>query len=400
MGTESVEDGFTEGGGALDDAAEAGEASGFAEGEATFEVAGDEVEMADFAVVVAHEPFDATGEGTVVVAEVMGDGGLEGAGEDIVFAGLLVVEFVADAEEEVVGAFELPPGGAVEEFASDEIAEVGDVEPDGGHPTEVLVVAESAAAALHIGFEEAVAVAPLGAAFLLILEPFLDVGLFASFQAAVLEDDAHLGEEAPVAPDLTGLDEGGPGVHAAVGFADAVVEVADHRVAFESDGPEEGDELFHERTDERTGLVGAAVVEDGDVEVAMGIEFGATVAAEGDDGEGFGGEVGGEGGAVGVEGVLEEEIDHFGAGAADFATSAAGAMEDAQALGFDLEEAAEAVRFLAGQAAGWEAQAGVGACRQLFGESGHGGRTVEEGAGWGESGIRKRGMADRGRPGS
>ena len=76
------------------------------------------------------------------------------------------VQFVADAQEKIVGAGELGQLLGPQVTLRDELADVRDPELHAGHPHGILVIAQAADAVLHIGLlqEDRVAIffAPLG----------------------------------------------------------------------------------------------------------------------------------------------------------------------------------------------------------------------------------------------
>lgn len=121
---------------AVKNPAEEGDARGGlrGEGETLFEGASDEVEVAEVAVEILHEPLETDARGAVGVAEAVGDGGLDAAGEDVDGAIGLVVQFVAGAEEEVVGVIELACFGVVDELFGFEFLESAGAVFKEGHP--------------------------------------------------------------------------------------------------------------------------------------------------------------------------------------------------------------------------------------------------------------------------
>ena len=115
------------------------------------------------AVVVAHECLAAAQDRFLWVVEIGCYNTLEAQGEDVGAAAAFVVEFISDALEEVVTFVELSAGAFGNDFGIDELLEFGEAEFDAGHPEDVLVVAQSAAAFFDVWFleEDGVGVFPV-----------------------------------------------------------------------------------------------------------------------------------------------------------------------------------------------------------------------------------------------
>ena len=116
-----------------------------------------------------------------------------------------------------------------------------------------------------------------------------------------------------------------------------------------------------------------AFMQKHDVDVAVRIQFGPAVPADGDqgaDGRGYLGQVG-RGTPHGINDIAQEKVDDGGAGAADFAPFASGAVEDFEAVRLHLEEVLVADQFLAGLGMGWENQARGGAGLNFLEQSRH-----------------------------
>lgn len=231
---------------AVEDAAEEGDARGGlrGEGEALFEGASDEVEVAEVTVEILHEPLETDARGAIGVAEAVGDGGLDAAGEDVDGAVGLVVQFVAGAEEEVVGVVELACFGVVDELFSFEFLEGAGAVFEEGHPEEILVIAEAAAAIFDIRFLEEGGVTELGAARDLVFDSGFDVILLLIDDAASEDGGLEFFEEIEVTIDEAGFDEGGFGLEIGIGDFGAFGEIADGVSDFEADIPERVEEAI------------------------------------------------------------------------------------------------------------------------------------------------------------
>ena len=88
------------------------------------------------------------------VTEGGGDDALEAEGEDVGGFSCLVVELIADAEEEVVGVADLCKSVRGDDAVFCQLIEIAGAGFHARDPEDVLVVAEAAAGFLHVGFLE------------------------------------------------------------------------------------------------------------------------------------------------------------------------------------------------------------------------------------------------------
>ena len=98
-----------------------------------------------------------------------------------------VMEFIADAQQKVISAFEIAQFPRLEVALVDEFIESGDAETHARHPEGVLIIAEAADAIFKIGLLHENRVAMLEAAAALIREAGGDVafGIFRQVMLAV-----------------------------------------------------------------------------------------------------------------------------------------------------------------------------------------------------------------------
>ena len=85
------------------------------------------------------------------------------------------MQFVADPEEIIIGGFELFALGGADEFALFQIRERPRAVFEEGHPQEILIITQAAAAVLNIRLLHTGGIAELGAAAGLILQPRGDI---------------------------------------------------------------------------------------------------------------------------------------------------------------------------------------------------------------------------------
>ncbi len=143
----------------------------------------------------------------------------------------VVMHLRADAQQEIVGGFQLLALALADEVVRLQFLERAGAVLEEGHPEQVLVVAQAAAAVLEVGLLHAGRVAELGA-------PRGLVGQRACAMYSSSCPSTHLPtsvfwnllEQRLVARDQPRLDQRGLGLHVAVGDLDAVLDAA-HRVA-------------------------------------------------------------------------------------------------------------------------------------------------------------------------
>jgi len=326
------------------------------EREALFEGAVDEIDVAGVGVNRAHEFFEALAGRTVHEAEIVRNGRLDVFGEDIRRPADEVVEFVADAEQVIVGGFELFALGLADEFALLQFGEGTGAVFEEGHPDEVLVIAQAAAAVLDVGLLHGGGIAEFVVAGGLVIQAGGDVFVLVTINAFVDDGLLQFFEQGFAAGDEPRLDEGGFGLHVVAGGLDAILDAADGMPDLETEVPERVEDAIHEPGQEGERFVAGddlAVVEEHEIDVAVGIEFGAAITADGDEGDGGGIlflAAGREVGHNGVPHVTEEDVEEPGAGAADIDATGAGAMEDFEPVGFHLQKRLVAGEFRGGKA--------------------------------------------------
>ena len=203
-----------------------------------FEGAGDQEDIARVGVHVAHEALDALAGRAFVVAEVEGDGGLEALAQHVHGAVDVVMHLGADAQQEIVGGFQLLALAFADEVVRLQLLEGTDAILEEGHPEQVLIVAQAAAAVLEVGLLHAGGVAELGAPGGLVGQAHGDVFLLVPDDTFADQGLLEPLEQLLVARDEPRLDERGLGLHVAVGDLDAVLDAADRVADLEADVPQ------------------------------------------------------------------------------------------------------------------------------------------------------------------
>ena len=217
----------------------------------------------------------------MLVAEAIGDLALQAQGEDVAGALLLVVELGADAQELVVGAVELLALANREHAGVDEILAVFKSALHPPEPEQVLVIAQAAAAVLDVRLLQENGVARLLVPFALVAHAPFEEFLFMAVHAAVDEDFLELGEERFVAAEKARLEQRGLGPEIAVGLGDQLGHRARRVPDLKADVPKHVEHVLDEVGDLRGGLGIVGVVEEENVDVAVGIELAAPETADG-----------------------------------------------------------------------------------------------------------------------
>ena len=287
-----------------------GAAAADAEGEAVLDEFRDAENGLRGAVVVLHEMLHPGEHFDFGVAEVLRDAGLQIQAHDIRGAGAHEVEVVAHAQEKVVAAAEGREVVGAQVVLHGEFVDAGDAELHPGHPDGVLVVAQAADAVLDVGLLVENGVGVFRAAARLVVEAHGDVALrvLAHVVAAV-----SLGKrvvELGRAGDEPRLEQGGLGLDLAPRLVERLVDGAGGVADFQAAVPENVEDFVGEVF--LQGLRGGGLRLGGEekhhVDVAQGAEFAATVAAEGDEGDGGG--QGADKAGVGLAGVVEQPDEH------------------------------------------------------------------------------------------
>ena len=288
------------------------------------------------AVVVPHEGLGLAQDAALRVAEFGGDHALKPERELVVFAAGLVVEFVADAVEEIVGGFDVAQRGGGEQSVIDQLAQVGAAAFHPGDPADVVVVAHPAAAFFHVRFLEEDGLGKFLVSAAQVLAAEFEKGRLALGEAVLVESLLELGKELLVAGQQAGLDQRGLvfliGLRLFQAFSDRAAGVAD----LEADIPQQVEDFLNQQREVFRQLVGGAGQEEEQVDIGAGIERPTAVAADGDQCEHGGLLALGEGE---FEQRAQDDIEQFGPGVRDFEAAGPCAVAKLDAVLLDFEEA-------------------------------------------------------------
>ncbi len=244
------------------------------------------VEQRRVLVVVAHERLHLAQDGAVLVAEGVGDLGLQPQGEHVAGALLQVVKLGAHAQQEIVGAVELLALGGGEQRRVDEGLGVGQPALDAADPEQVLVIAQAAAAALDVGLLEKGGVARFFMALVLVADAPGQVVFFLAVQAAPLEGLLVFGEERLVAGQPARFQQRGLGAQVVVGLGHDLLQRARGVADLEADVPKHVEDMLDDVVDLLGFLRRGGLVKEENVDVAVGIELAAAEAAHGHERDG------------------------------------------------------------------------------------------------------------------
>ena len=239
------------------------------------------VEQRRVLVVVAHERLHPAQDRAVLVAETVRDLPLQPQRQDVAGTLLQVMQLGADAQQEIVGAVELLALGRRQQLRIDESLRVGQPPLHFSDPDQVLVIAQAAAAVLHIRFLEKRRVARLFVPVALVAHAPGQVFLFMAVQAAPLEGLLKFREERLVAAEKARLQQRGLRPQVAVGLRHQFLHRARRVPDLKADVPEHIENMLDDVVHLRRVLRAVAGIEKKNVDVAVGIEFAAAESAHG-----------------------------------------------------------------------------------------------------------------------
>ena len=204
------------------------------------------IDVAGVAVVIPHECLGAAQDVALRVVEGGGDDALELEGELIGGFAAVVVQLVANAVDEVVCGFEFAECGDGEQLAFDEVLETTAAALHAGDPLDALVIAQAAAAFLHIRFlqEDRVRVFFMSAAHVLAAQ--FEESRLAFVDAFLGEAGLKISEQLSVAADKARIHERGFIFLIQPCLLDAFGNRAAGMADLEAHVPEEIEDVLHE----------------------------------------------------------------------------------------------------------------------------------------------------------
>ena len=311
-------------------------------GHALFEGAAEEVDVSQVGVDFVHEGFQSSGGRAVCETKRVGNAGLENALKHFFGAVGKVVHFVPNAKKIIIGDGQPAVFCPVDHLVPQQVFHRAASFFEEGHPKEVLIVPQSAAAVFDVGLLHIGRIAEFLATQLLVFKPSDNVGFFPPVNAFGQQSLRHFVKKRFVSGDETGLNQGGLGLHVLVGHVDAILDGSGDGKNLEPNVGERAKESLA-KIDQplvfSAGRQAGAVVKHHDVQVAARAQLAASVAAVGDDRQ-----------AAFVPGrlrtnlqdfvkeILHGQVQDFRSGLGDGASAAAGSMRDFEPMGFHFEK--------------------------------------------------------------
>ncbi len=256
---------------------------GSAAAEAVRERIAERVKQRGVPVVIPHERLHPAQDGAVLVAEAAGDHPLEAQREDVPGALLLVMQFRPDTEEEIVGAVELLALGSGEELLIDEGLSIGEPALDLADPEQILVIAQTAAAVLHVRFLERNGTARLVVPVALIGHAPGEILLLVAAHTLAIEGLLEFVKKGFIPGEIARLQQGGLRAQIAVGLGHQFLHRPGGVADLEPDVPQHVKHVLDEVVDPLRRLRIGIRVKEEDIDIAVGIQFAAPEAADGEE---------------------------------------------------------------------------------------------------------------------
>ena len=289
-----------------------------------------------------HEGFQSSGGRAVCETKRVGNAGLENALKHFFGAVGKVVHFVPNAKKIIVGGGQPAVFRPVDHLVPQQVFHRAASFFEEGHPNEVLIVPQAAAAVFDVGLLHIGRVAEFLATQLLVFKPSSNVGFFPPVNAFGQQGLPHFVKKRFVSDDETGLNQGGLGLHVFVGHANAVRNGSGDGKNLEPNVGERAKESLA-KIDQplvfSAGGQAGAVVKHHDVQVAARAQLASSVASVGDDGqEAFVSVWLRENLQDFVEEMLHGQVQDFRPRFGDGASAAAAAMRDFEPMRFYFEK--------------------------------------------------------------
>ncbi len=199
---------------------------GHNQGHALFHRARDQINVPAVMIKLAHETFNALAGRAVMPAEAGGNRRLEAAAQNISRTVDQVMQFVADPEQETVGAVKLFAFGGADHLALLQVRQRAGVIFEMGHPEQVLIIAQASATILDVRLLHTGGIAVFGPPQSLVLEAGGNVFVLVAHHTLGLDSPREPIEQYFIAKDAAGLDQGRFRLHVVVGHSDAVINRA------------------------------------------------------------------------------------------------------------------------------------------------------------------------------
>ena len=233
-------------------------------------------------VVVLHEALDGARRPAVAIAQAMRDLGLQVEGQALLGAPGQIVQVTAHRPEKAARPVELAQGVAGQHAVLDQVGGIPDPVEELAEPEQGLQVAQAALAFLDVGLEQIAAVAGALVPGVALGELGLDEHGAHACDHLALEALAQPVEGRLVAPQEARLEQAGADPDVGAGKAQALVDRAGRLADLEAQVPQLVEQELDHLLAVRRALVG---VEEQEVDVGVGRQLAAAVAADRDDRE-------------------------------------------------------------------------------------------------------------------
>ncbi len=251
-----------------------------------------------------------------------------------------VMKVGAQAKEKIVGRFDPLAVGFAQPVPADEMRRGERAFLEKCHPKKVLVIAQAAAAALQVRLLHVDAVAKFRMPRGLVLHAQLHIFPFAAPHAVFSKLFAKAARQMRIAGQVTRFQHGGFGEHVRVRQADRFGNRTRGMADFESNIPEQIEDLFDHLRGIRRDAGAVLIVEEHHIHVAKGIEFPAAVTAERHHRQRSGG------GAFVLlreargrrEDVAQHDVNQLDPERANFPAASSGLMNQTKPVFLDLQE--------------------------------------------------------------
>ena len=241
---------------------------------------GDFVNAACVLVVVPHERLAAPQDALLRIVQLVRDLDLLVHQNHVGGFLVQVVQLRADAEQEIVGAFELAALGLIDQLFLDQPGRGAHALLEKADPQKVLVVAQSAAAVFDVRLLHVNRPPKFLVAGGLVLHPRRDVGLHVPDHAPRDELVVELLEQRRVSRDAPCFEAGGFRLHVRVGKLDRTAHRAGAVPHFETRVPQGVEDLFHHGIQPRIELLRFVGMQEHDVHIAEKIHLSSAVATD------------------------------------------------------------------------------------------------------------------------
>ena len=309
-----------------------------AAGELLRDALGDPKNIPGVLVVIFHQRLVPQRAAFLRITEPFGHLVLDGEMEGVGGAPGRVMEISTEAQQKIVGGFDSPAIGLAQPILADEVGRGERAFLEERHPKQVLVIAQSAAAAFQVRFQHVNAVAELRMARRLVLHAQLHVFALPTAHTLLPERSPEPRRQMRIARQRARLEHRGLRQHVLVRQVHRFRDRARGVAHFEPNIPEQIKDLLNHLGRVSRNVSPVLVVQEHNVDVAEWIELPASITAESNDGKWGGGHVFFPDAGRGFENVTQQHVDHFDPERADFPAASTILMAQSEPMLLDFQE--------------------------------------------------------------